>query len=540
MTRNGRSILKLRTLLAATLLAAGSAPAMAVSADERAQPIVLSPAGYPATGKVDARFVSYNVEVASVIGGNFWRPYDAMPTSQPGAGEATADHLPRDLLQQRPPLDLSRQRLRNLAGALGPSYVRVSGTWANKVYFQKASDPDTVKAPPGFDGVLTRAQWKGVVDFARSVDAEILISFAITPGTRDSQGRWTPDQARELIEYTHSLGGKIAAAEFFNEPNIPEYGGAPAGYGAKEFARDHAIFETFVRQAEPDIRVVGLSAAFVGVPVAPTMPLSTSDLFSATPKPVVDVYSFHYYPAVSQRCRNIAPDLLTRREDALTQAWFAKPDATTAAERKVRDTYAPGAPIWVTESADAACGGNPWGPSFIDAFRYTDLLGRYAQQGVHALFHNTLLGSEYGLVDEETLAPSSKFWAATLWKRLMGEAVLRPAEATPDVTVYAHCHVEGRGGVTLAVINTKDSPTRLRLANPSIQYSLTAATLESRQTRLNGKTLDLVGDAMPAMKGQRQAPGAVRIPAQSITFLAIAGAGNPQCATPATGDKGKA
>ena len=40
-----------------------------------------------------------------------------------------------DLYQYRPPIDLSNARLRKLAAALGPAYVRVSGTWANTDLF---------------------------------------------------------------------------------------------------------------------------------------------------------------------------------------------------------------------------------------------------------------------------------------------------------------------------------------------------------------------------------------------------------------------
>ena len=39
-----------------------------------------------------------------------------------------------DLYEYRPPIDLTNARLRKLAAALGPAYVRVSGTWANTTY----------------------------------------------------------------------------------------------------------------------------------------------------------------------------------------------------------------------------------------------------------------------------------------------------------------------------------------------------------------------------------------------------------------------
>ena len=83
-------------------------------------------------------------------------------------------------------------------GGLGTSYMRVSGTWANTTYF---SDSDNApSAPPaGFNGVLIRQQWRGVVDFSKAVDERIVSSFAISPGARDAAGVWIPGQARRFL-----------------------------------------------------------------------------------------------------------------------------------------------------------------------------------------------------------------------------------------------------------------------------------------------------------------------------------------------------
>ena len=142
-----------------------------------------------------------------------------------------------DMYQYRPPIDLTNPRLRKLAAALGPAYVRVSGTWANSVYFAD-SDNSPAKAPPGYDGVLTRKEWKGVIDFLHAVNGELVTSFATSVGTRNAQGVWSPREAATWLAYTKSVGGQIAAAEFMNEPTYAAMGGAPKGYNAAEYARD--------------------------------------------------------------------------------------------------------------------------------------------------------------------------------------------------------------------------------------------------------------------------------------------------------------
>src|SRR5436305_10347597 len=152
-----------------------------------AQTASLDAAKMPRIGAVDERFQSYNVEMVEVVGGRFWKPYGAASASsnQASAQEAGATPAGMDpnLFQYRPPIDLSNPRLRKLAAALGPAYVRVSGTWRNATYFQNNDDPPLKTPPEGFNGVLTRAEWKGVVDFAKSVNANIVASVSTSAGT---------------------------------------------------------------------------------------------------------------------------------------------------------------------------------------------------------------------------------------------------------------------------------------------------------------------------------------------------------------------
>ena len=251
----------------------------------------------PRIATIDPRYQSYNVEIAEVVGGNFWKPYTAQSIAQmtrKGGASSGTGVVGEDttMFQARPPVDLTNPRLRKLAMALGPAYVRVSGSWMNSVYFHDSDSPAPTKAPKGFQGVLTRAQWKGVIDFAQAVNAKLVTSFAISAGVRDAKGIWTPVQARKLLAYTKTIGGEIAAAEMFNEPDMPVYGGAPPGYSAANYARDFAVFLPFVRSAAPAMKAVGPGSVGEGV----LMPLmggaglasglvKTEDMLSASPKP---------------------------------------------------------------------------------------------------------------------------------------------------------------------------------------------------------------------------------------------------------------
>src|ERR1700733_3896201 len=95
----------------------------------------VTPSSLPRVGTVDARFQSYNIEMIEVTGGRFWKPYsskpDAQPASPPRSGSNTPPGMDPNLYEYRPPIDLADARLRKLAAALAPAYLRVSGTWAN-------------------------------------------------------------------------------------------------------------------------------------------------------------------------------------------------------------------------------------------------------------------------------------------------------------------------------------------------------------------------------------------------------------------------
>jgi len=164
--------------MAAALFAAGGNVAAAGEA-------TIAPADIRAVATTSERFQSYNIEMVTVTGGPFWKPYAS-------SGAATSQEK-GDLFAARSPIDLANPVLRRLASALSPSYLRVSGTWANSTFFA-GSDGMPPRPPDGYKGVLTRAQWNGVIDFSKAVDAPIVTSFAVSSGTRDDNGLWKSGQ----------------------------------------------------------------------------------------------------------------------------------------------------------------------------------------------------------------------------------------------------------------------------------------------------------------------------------------------------------
>lgn len=480
----------------------------------RAEAPQIAPASMPRIGTIDRRFQSYNVEMVEVTGGNFWKPYGEKPLRplEDGSGRTASD-----LYAYRPPIDLTNARLRRLAAALAPAYLRVSGTWSNATYFPDSDDTPLVP-PAGFDGVLTHRQWSGVIDFAKAVGARIVTSFATSRGTRDATGAWTPEQARRLLAYTRSLGGSIAAAEFMNEPDLVSIDGKTKGYDPTEYGRDFRTFLMFMKQTAPEVIILGHGT--IGTTV------TVSDLFAAA-GPGIDAVSYHYYGALSARCSGTQTS-----EAATSDQWLSRTDQTLAFYTTIRDRLEPGKPIWLTETGEAACGGDRWASTFLDTFRYLDQLGRLAKAGVQVVMHNTLAASDYGLLDERTLAPRPNYWGALLWRRLMGITVLDPGlPVRAGFHVYAHCQRETPGGVTLLVVNTdRRSSQALTLPTASERYTLDAPTLQAAVVRLNGNLLALeADDELPHTDGAPADAGVVKFAPATITFLTIPTAGNKAC-----------
>jgi hypothetical protein len=175
----------------------------------------------------------------------------------------------------------------------------------------------------------------------------------------------------------------------------------------------------------------------------PTHEMKTDAILSVT-GPVFDVFSYHTYGAVSSRCASIGPDAITAQSEALSQSWLSRGDQSEQFYAALRDRFEPGKPMWLTETAQAACGGDRRASTFLDTFRYLNQLGDLAHRGVQVHMHNTLAASDYGLLDEKTYEPRPNYWAALLWRKLMRTTVLDPGSSVVRVLhrqgdELAHC-----------------------------------------------------------------------------------------------------
>jgi hypothetical protein len=192
----------------------------------------------------------------------------------------------------------------------------------------------------------------------------------------------------------------------------------------------------------------------------------------------------------------------------------------------------PGKPLWLTETGEAACGGDTWASEFVDSFRLLDQFGSLAQKSVKSIMVNTLASSDYGLLDEDTLEPRPNYWAILLWKRTMGTRALDPGAApSPNVRTYAQCMKNSNGGVSFLLINLdKAAEASINVSVAGERYTLSAPDLSSKTVLLNRVELKAAADGtVPDTKGQPFTAGTVRFAPLTITILTMPAAHNPGC-----------
>ena len=319
-----------------------------------------------------------------------------------------------------------------------------------------------------------------------------------------------------------------------NEPTFAALGGGPAGYDAKAYARDLAVFRPWLKSKSSDTILLGPGGSGEGGALVPPgmKMISSADILAAT-GPAFDAIDYHSYGAVSARCaQGPAAAAGIKPENALSEQWLSQSAKIEAFYEALRDQYEPGKPIWNTETAEAACGGDRFASTFLDSFRYLNQLGILARRGVQVHMHNTLAASDYGLLDEKTYAPRPNYWAALVWHKFMGTTVLDPGPTSaPGLHLYAHCLRDQPGGVALLAINANaTTPAKVEISSSSERYTLTASELQGGQVQLNGLTLELgPGDELPAFQGARTPAGPIDLAPASISFFAIAKANNAAC-----------
>jgi len=438
-------------------------------------------------------------------------------------------------------IDWSDPRLRRLVQELSPAVMRIGGTVADTVYYD-LDDSMALPPPLPYLEILDGSMWEATCAAARDLDLQIAFGLNAGDGPRDPEGHWTPDAARAFLERTRELECPVTVWELGNEVSswfAQDLDNRPS---PTELGADFFTARALLDEIDPDARLAGPASAFwpdYGEVGSPDTYLSD---FLAECGPVVDVVTWHYYPTQSDGCP-IQPRIPALEEKLLDPSVLDEVLAWADVVEGARDASAPGAQVWLGETANVLCGGQEGlSDRFAAGLWWLDQLGLLAKRGEEVVARQSLTGGNYHLIDAITLEPYPDYFNTILWRRLMGTGVLDArALSGPDAStgfdpanlrLYAHCTPGRPGAVTVLALNLDQAATA-PLAFPSSGvtrelYLLTADDRLGTEVKLGGTVLE-VPDEGPLPLVPVAATDPIELPPVSYAFVVLPEAGAPAC-----------
>jgi heparanase 1 len=455
--------------------------------------------------EVRERFLSFTIDIAQVVGGKFWGSADQVDWVAGGSSPVDA-------------YDFDRPRLRRLAQNLAPAYLRIGGTAADETYYQMASSCSTPPAP--YHYTLTREGWDAVNRFAQEAGLGLVFTLNAGRGPRDSNDQWKPENACELMEYCVEKGYKVAAWGFGNEPNFFPFA-HDLWLSIEQFTDEYASLKDALEQIMPGTQLLGPACAFWPV-IGELLPVFPR--FLERVGHLLDVVTWHYYPQQSRRS-----PFATRRASPtrmLSPIFLDETGRWATWVEGLRDNDAPQAEIWLEETGNAQCGGEPGlSDRFVAGFWWLDLLGCLARSGQKVIMRQNLSGADYSLINEVSLDPNPDYWNSILWKRLMGREVLdvQLSRQRPDLRVYAHRSGRARSEmITILAMNiNREVSLDLEFDSSSLEvYRCTADDWMGKDVMLNGHTLMVLPDGfLPEIEPMIVPKSSLDLPPLSYAFV---------------------
>ena len=466
-------------------------------------------------------YLSFAIDMSQINGGKWWNP-NAQQV-EVGSGTVNARIF-----------DFNRPKLDALVRALTPAYLRIGGSESDKAYYDLKTDALIASSiPPKYQSVMTRKEWDAVNAFAKRNNLKEVFTLNTGPGSRNADGSWNSANAAELMNYSVQQQYPVAVWELGNELNIFWFvHGFTAQVSIDQYDHDLKAARVLAKQITPSAEFAAQGSAFwplLGEPLSFFYGYMPSYLAKSNAS--VDHVSWHFYPQQSRRgpiaSRRAFPSRLLDPKNLDEAGYWADK------MKQWRDQYAPGKPIWLGETGNAQFGGEPGLSNvYLGGLWWLDELGLLARKDHSVVVRQTLSGSDYGMIDDQTLDPRPDYWNSVLWKRLMGTrvyAVQTSGDTSGKLRVYAQATANAENNsVTILVINLDDKRDATvafpGFANRPYQvYALNAPDIFGNAVQLNGQELKLVNDqTLPEIQGiSREASGTPTIMLHPLSYTFV-------------------
>jgi hypothetical protein len=136
-----------------------------------------------------------------------------------------------------------------------------------------------------------------------------------------------------------------------------------------------------------------------------------------------------------------------------------------------------------------------------------------------------------------------QYYAAALWKKLMGSTALAVSGSGGNLRAFAHCTANDKSSVTVLVVNTSPKQQTVNIPTSGFASGVTAQSyvmsgsgsdpLASRDAKINGKATTLGSLNSPAdvsLGKDAQRLAQVVLPAYGAAFVVLRGAQAKACA----------
>ncbi|KAK2827373.1 hypothetical protein Q7C36_018299 [Tachysurus vachellii] len=475
---------------------------------------------------------------------------------------------------------LGSPKLRTLAKALTPAFLRFGGTEQDFMEFKPQSEYYMYKSysgdsfphlgpacskyelPPLLEEELKR-EWAVQALLLRQEDVrgkykqvhfseyavDLLYSFVNCSGLelifglnallRTPENVWDSQNAELLLNYCERQQYRMSW-ELGNEPNSYEKK-AGIRVSGSQLGEDFIHLRKILQKSEL-YNSSGVYGPDISQPRDHRKDLLTGFLESGAE--AIDACTWHHY-YVNGRDASLDDFLDPKVLDMLAD----KTDEVL----KIVNSLSPGKKVWLGETS-SAYGGGAFGLSdtFVAGFMWLDKLGLAAKLGLDVVMRQVLIGSgTYHLVDNN-LDPLPDYWLSVLYKRLIGPEVLTVQVPSGSgrqkqlLRVYLHCtnkesYTYRKGAVTLFALNLSKKQMVIKLpkivCNSTVEvFVLQSAEpgedgLRSRSVRLNGDVLKMVDErTLPSLHGVELPPGEhLKLPALSFAFYVLKQAAAPLC-----------
>lgn len=356
--------------------------------------------------EVPENFLSFALDMGQVLGGKWWEGSNSFEGGRGG--------------KRAKPFDFDRAKLDELIAPLAPFTLRLGGSEADSALYEIKGNRITLREEEikrGFQTLLNRERVEAIKSFIERNNLELFFTLNIGPGYRNN-GRLDYQALDKFLAQLSLVLPQVKLFELGNEINafFLNYG-LDGQINLEEYFQNYLEIKKLVKSHFPNAKLAGPANAFWPY-LGEVFSSFTMHSFALMAKlqNELDIYTWHYYPSQSLRC---PVALVSSSKEAMLEAIgndsylnLANSIVETGLKNKVKD-------IWLGETGPAQCGGEPGvSQSFESAMWFFDHIFKTLQSGQKKMIRQTLVGSDYGLINDHDLTVNYDYYVARIFRRI--------------------------------------------------------------------------------------------------------------------------